>query len=311
MNANDLLDLFLAAQASQNHSARTIEWYRYEIQRFFTWLQTNSLHNGNWLQASVIERYLAASREGEKTTGIGKKPNGNEPATVAGHYRALRVFFGWLKERDYIDRSPMIDMKPPKVDKKQPKRAALAEFVRLLDSLPSDDWIGLRDQLIVNVLFLCGVRLGECAGLKAADFHLAEHVLAVDGKTGPRLVPLLPAVEKAFMAYLFVRPAWTDDHLFLAANGARHVKGVILPGGIYQMLRRHCRNARMRMLNPHSFRHGLAMMMLNERGADMSLVQKVLGHAQISTTAGFYAEWLTDGMVKDFTEKMRGLGSKP
>jgi integrase len=222
----------------------------------------------------------------------------------------LRVFFGWLKDRKYIDESPLADVKPPKVPKKQPKRAILSEFVRLLDSLPDDDWIGLRDRLIINVLFLCGVRLGECTRLRAVDFQTAQHTLAVDGKTGPRLVPLLPAVERAFMAYLFVRPAWSDDHLFLAANGAKQPKGVILPGGIYQMLRRHCQTAGMRMLNPHSFRHGLAMMLLNDRHADMSLVQKVLGHSQISTTAAFYAEWLTDGMVKEFTEKMRGLGPK-
>jgi site-specific recombinase XerD len=299
MNAHELLDLFLAAQASQNHSVRTIDWYRYEVGRFFAWLQTNNLHNGNWLHAAVIERYLADSRS-----------SGNQPATVAGHYRGLRVFFAWLVERHYIERSPLADVKPPKVPKKQPKRAVLSEFVRLLDSLPEDDWIGLRDRLIVNVLFLCGVRLGECTRLRAVDFQTAQHTLAVDGKTGPRLVPLVPAVERAFMAYLFARPGWKDDHLFLAADGARQPKGVILPGGIYQMLRRHCRTAGMRMLNPHSFRHGLAMLMLNERHADMSLVQKVLGHSQISTTAAFYAEWLTDGMVKEFVEKMRGLGPK-
>ena len=96
-------------------------------------------------------------------------------------------------------------------------------------------------------------RLGECARLKASDFRIAEHVLAVDGKTGPRLVPLLPTVEKAFMAYLFVRPSWSDDHLFLAADGSKHAKGVILPGGIYQMLRRRCRAPRCGCSTPTAF----------------------------------------------------------
>jgi integrase len=74
------------------------------------------------------------------------------------------------------------------------------------------------------------------------------------------------------------------------------------------MLRRRCQVAGLRMLNPHSFRHGLAMLMLNERGADMSLVQKVLGHSQISTTARHYAEWLTEGIQREFADKMRGVG---
>ena len=73
------------------------------------------------------------------------------------------------------------------------------------------------------------------------------------------------------------------------------------------MVRRRCKTAGLRVLNPHSFRHGLAMMLLN-KGGDMSLVQKVLGHSQISTTARFYAEWLNDGMAREFTEKMKGVG---
>jgi site-specific recombinase XerD len=61
------------------------------------------------------------------------------------------------------------------------------------------------------------------------------------------------------------------------------------------------------MLNPHSFRHGLAMYLLNA-GGDMSLVQKILGHAQITTTARHYAEWLTAGVVREYSERMHGVG---
>ena len=157
-------------------------------------------------------------------------------------------------------------------------------------------------------LFLCGIRRGELARLRTQDYRISEHLLYVDGKTGPRLVPMLPAVERSLVAYLFMRPAFPSDLLFLAADGAKEPRGPLLPGGIYQMLRRRCRAAGMRVLNPHSFRHGLAMMLLNERGADMSLVSKVLGHSQISTTSKHYAEWLTDGVRREFQAKMKGLG---
>ena len=73
------------------------------------------------------------------------------------------------------------------------------------------------------------------------------------------------------------------------------------------MVKRRCR-AGLRALNPHSFRHGLAIILLNRGGADMSLVQKILGHSQISAPARNYAEWLTDGMLREFTEKMKGVG---
>lgn len=298
MNVDELIDQFLAGHVSAGHSSRTVDWYRYELRRFFAWLVANQLHNGNWLKPAIIERYLAASRE-----------SGNQPATVAGHYRGLHGFFGWLVRRGFIETSPMADIAAPKVPRKRPKRAELAEFDLLVQSIPSERWIDLRDRLILHVLFLCGLRLAECARLQASDFRTSEHLLLVrEGKGGnDRLVPLLPAVERSFVAFLYVRPAWQTDVLLLGADGAGNARGPITPGGIRQMVRRRCLRAELRVLNPHSFRHGLAMHLLN-KGGDMSLVQKVLGHSQISTTARHYAEWATDGLSREFAEKMRGVG---
>jgi len=297
MDVEELLAMFLDSHASANHSLRTIDWYRCEVRRFFAWLRKENLQNGNWLRTEIIERYLAADRKLQRS-----------PFTVGGHHRALKGFFAWLVDRKFIDRSPLDGIPKPKTPDHEPRRVALEDYVILIDSIPSDDWIDLRDRLIVTTFFLCGIRRAECAGLKAADYRTNHHLLLVHGKGDKdRLVPLLPAVERALVAYLFARPHWDDPRLFLAANGAGNPKGVLLSGGIYQMLRRRSRAAGLRNLNPHAFRHGLAMYLLNE-GGDMSLVQKILGHSQISTTARHYAQWLTEGMMREFAEKMRGLG---
>ncbi|MFN8468236.1 MAG: tyrosine-type recombinase/integrase [Caldilineaceae bacterium] len=296
MDVQTLLTLFLAHHESAAHSHRTIEWYRYQIQRFFDWLVESKLQNSNWLQPEVIELYLASSRHA-----------GNESATVAGHYRALSAFFAWLVRRQYITQSPIKQVAPPKIAKKEPKRAVMVEYLALLDSIEGDSWIGLRDRLIIKTLFLCGVRRGECARLKQEDYRLPEHLLFVDGKTGPRLVPLLPAVEQAFVAYIYARPPWPTSHLFLSATGGGKPRRLITGPGLYQMVRRRCERAEVRPLNPHAFRHGLAMLMLNDRHADMSLVQRILGHSQITTTSRHYAEWQTDSMLREFTDKMGGL----
>jgi integrase/recombinase XerC len=307
MNVEDLLAMFLDSHASANHSLRTIDWYRSEINRFFAWLRSENLNNGNWLRAEIIERYLAADRK-EIDLPNGKRKRANSPFTIAGHYRALKGFFAWLADRKFIDVSPLEGIPKPKTPNREPRRVALEDYVVLLDSIPSGDWIDLRDRLIITTFFLCGIRRAECAGLKAADYRTHQHLLLVHGKGDKdRLVPLLPAVERSLVAYLFARPHWDDARLFLAANGAGNPNGVILSGGIYQMLRRRSRAAGLRNLNPHAFRHGLAMYLLNE-GGDMSLVQKILGHSQISTTARHYAQWLTEGMMREFAEKMRGLG---
>ncbi|MBE2240126.1 MAG: tyrosine-type recombinase/integrase [Caldilineaceae bacterium] len=297
MSALSLLALFCQSLAAQNRSRRTILWYEQEVRRFFDWLERSGLGGGNWLRAEVVEAYLAYCRD----------ERGNAPATVAGHYRALYGWFKWLAGREYIALSPMTTLRPPHVPDAEPRRTQVEEYAQLLDSIPSSTWVDARDRLIVTVLFLSGVRLGECARLQAADFRTHEHLLKVDGKTGPRLVPLLPAVERAFVAYLFARPASVEPRLFLAADGGKRAKGAIQEKGIYLMLRRRCQRAGLRMLNPHSFRHGLAMHLLNE-GGDASLVQKVLGHAQITTTMRHYADWVLDGLAREFSSKMKGLG---
>lgn len=296
MSVFDLLALFCQSLVAKNRSPRTVEWYRHEVKRFFDWLEKAGLHHGNWLAPDIIERYLADARAA-----------GNAPATVSGHYRALVGWFGWLVRRGYLESSPMAMIEAPHVPHREPKRTAIEEYIALLDSIPEGDWVNLRDRLIVQTLFLCGIRLGECTKLTAADYRTKEHLLRVDGKTGERVVPLQPAVERAFVAYVYERPASLSDRLFLAANGARQAGKPITEKGIYQMIRRHCQRAGIRNLNPHSFRHGLAMYLLNE-GGDMSFVQRVLGHAQIGTTARHYADWLTEGLQREFADKMRGLG---
>lgn len=295
MTVHQLLALYLQSLAAINRSERTILWYDEQVRRFLTWLESSGLHSGNWLKREIVEQYLASSRAA-----------GNQPATIAGHYRALRGFFAYLVERKYITVSPMDGMKPPHVPPKEPRRTQLDEYSVLLDSISPDSWIDSRDRLIVTTLFLCGVRLGECARLTADDYRTSTHLLHVNGKTGPRLVPLLPAVERAFIAYVFVRPE--TGHFFPGATGAGKPRTTLITEkGIYQMIRRRCRSAGVRHLNPHSFRHGLAMYLLNA-GGDMSLVQKILGHSQISTTARHYANWLTEGMVAEYQTRMRGVG---
>mgnify|MGYP001381370907 CR=1 FL=1 len=120
-------------------------------------------------------------------------------------------------------------------------------------------------------------------------------------------MPLLPVVCRSFVEYLYARPAWRDDSLMLSSDVQGCVRGVLLPNGLRLMLRRRCEAAGVRYLNPHSFRHGLAVYLLNN-GGDMSLVQRILGHSSIQTTALHYAEWVTEGLTKEFGNRMGRVG---
>lgn len=292
---------FLTYQLALNHSAGTVEWYRLQLHRYLNWLGDRPQTTAN------IRAYLAASRSGDEDAG--KK--GNSPATVAGHWRSLSSWYKFLHAEGHIDVNPMDGVMKPKVPRTEPRRAQLNEYLMLLESIERRTWLDARDRLVVTTLFLCGVRRSEAAKLVPADFRVNEHQLLVrQGKGGDdRSVPLLPAVERALVEYLFVRPPSTIPQLFLAANGHGSIgDSPLTPTGIYQMLRRRCREASLRTLNPHSFRHGLAMYLLNETGADMSLVQRILGHAQIATTMRFYAQWLDNGVLREYSERMKIIG---
>lgn len=284
----DGLNKFLLARASL--APRTLEWYDSSISLFMRWIDAN---HANWRDTEVIERFLADER-----LRVG-------PHTLAGRYRALKVFYGWLAARRYLRRSPMIDVRAPKLPKRAPRRAALAEYDQLLAAIPTATWIDLRDRLAISILFLCGLRASEVVRLEVVDFDLMERLLHVRaGKGGDRLIPVLPAVECAFEAYMARRPAWPSNEIFLSADGGdRQPMGVLGRNGLWQMLQRRCVAAGVRHLNPHSFRHGLAVYLLNS-GGDMSLVQKILGHASIGTTATHYAQWQTSGLKEQFTRLM-------
>lgn len=285
---------FLTYQLALGNSERTAEWYRYQVNRYLNWLGDRPHTTAN------IRLYLADSRRA-----------GNRPATVAGHWRALRGWFIFLTAEGFIDANPMAGVPEPKVPESEPHRANLGEYQQLLDSIERDTWLDVRDRLVITTLFLCAVRRSEAAGLYVSDFRVDVHQLFVRrGKGGgDRRVPLLPAVECALVEYLFVRPVTDVPELFISADGhGRPERRAMSSSAIYQMLRRRCREAGLRTLNPHSFRHGLAMHLLNNAGADVSLVQKILGHSQIATTMRHYARWLDEGALREYTEKMGKVG---
>lgn len=288
------LERFLIARASL--SKRTLEFYKDNLQRYAGWIQAAGCAGDDWLNPEVIEEFLAD--EGRR---VG-------PHTVHGRYRALSAFYGWLRKRRYIPTNPMIDIDAPRTPKQAPRRARASEVTQLLDSIAGDTWIDARDRLAIRLLFFCGLRVSECAALELTDFDLEEKLLHVRATTTKanrdRFVPLLGPVVEAFNGYLVVRPAWPTDKVFLSADGGyRQPMGTLTRFGIWQLLRRRCKAAGVRDLNPHAFRHGLAMYLLNQ-GGDMSLVQRILGHSRITTTSESYASWETEAMAREFARHM-------
>lgn len=304
MDASSLLARFLVAKTAAGLSPHTLAWYRLEISAFLRFPQPSD----DLPSPETIDAYLAHRR------GPNNGRPGNQPATVAGHHRALSSFFSWLVQRRVITaaENPMPLVAKPRVPKKEPRQVGIADFERLVRSLPRATWVDYRDRLAIVTLFLTAVRVAELVGLSIDDYDFAESTLLVRrGKGGDaRRVPMLPVIKVEFAAYMMTRPAWPGREVFLAADGATlGVSNALTISGFRQMLKRRCARAGVDYLNPHAFRHGLAMYLLNDKGAEMSLIQRILGHKMLQTTAAIYARWRDDGVAMRYMAIMREEGA--
>lgn len=289
MELLDLIHGFLDARRAEGLSAATIQWYADHLSVYYRWLAGQAAPD-------ILARQTIAAYYAHRTAQVA-------PETVDGDHRTLRIFYRWLVSEGHITASPVDAIKRQPAKRKIQRRAELDEFRQLIDSIAPTTWVDLRDRLLIHLLFLCGLRVGEAIGCNAAAFDVRTKLVTVTGKTGARLVPLLPPVVESFVAYVYARPPAEASALFLSARGDLSPRGVLTANGVRQMLRRRCQAAGVDYINPHAFRHGLAMYLLN-KGGDMSLVQRVLGHSRITTTAEHYARWLTDDLSREFAERM-------
>lgn len=298
MQFPEALEAFLVSRRAKLLAVRTLEWYEDMLLVYGEFLKTRNLESVE-VAPGIIQIYLA--QDAARLA----------PATIHARWRSLSSLYNWLFDMELIAKNPMKKVGEPKVPKRQPKTAKLEEYLTLLESIPSTNWIGCRDRLAVQTLFLTGVRVSGLLGLQREDYDLNQQVLRVRNKGGDdMLIPLLPPVIDAFVQFIFVRPAWTNDRLFLSDDSHGNVRGELTVSGFQQRLIYLCRKAGIRHLNPHSFRHGLATYLLNSKGADMSLIQRILGHKKMSTTSEIYAGWNIDGVSRQYVNLMGDTGSQ-
>jgi len=212
------------------------------------------------------------------------------PATVARALVAVRSFHRFCLAEGHAQGDPTEDVGAPRVPQGVPKALALEEVERLLDGIEGDEPSAIRDRAIVETLYATGVRISELVGLDLDALDLESGFLRVLGKGNrERMVPVGSTARTALADYLDRgRPGLAParfarrgdiDAVFLNARGGRLTRQ-----GCWMIIRRHGRRAGLAdRLTPHVLRHSCATHML-DRGADLRVVQELLGHARISTT---------------------------
>jgi len=250
-------------------SPNTVASYCHDVEGFLEWCQIEP----RAVTTADIEAYL-----GKVTAdGLSKR-------STARLLSSLRSFFSWCVEEGEITDNPCDRVDAPKLGQYLPAVLSVKEVEAILESVDLKAPFGKRNRAILEVLYGCGLRVSEAANLRISHIHLDEGFVDVIGKGNKqRLVPLGEIAADSIRAYLEDRPvpasAAYDDYLFLNRFGKpisrvslfKLVKDQAMAAGVQKEI------------SPHTFRHSFATHLI-ENGADLRIVQEMLGHESILTT---------------------------
>ena len=210
---------------------------------------------------------------------------GDSVNSIRRSLSALRRYCQWLRRQGLLRGDPLASLVSPRPPRRLPVVLSRQQVEQLLTAPDPETQLGLRDKAILEVLYASGLRVSELAGLRLSDLNLRQGVLRVTGKGGKdRLAPLGDPATEALSRWLDAgRPKWSgagsDDAVFITSRGSGMSRQAI-----WLRIRHY---ARLRGLpdsiSPHKLRHSFATNML-DLGADLRVVQLLLGHADLSTT---------------------------
>ncbi len=260
-------------------SAHTIRNYRSDIAHFLNWLdQTDRAHHTDrtlrHLTRAEYRGYLAALQE-----------DGLAPASIRRRASTLRSFTRHLKQAGVLDRDPLELAATPRGDARLPTILSPQQIDALLDAVDTSTPTGLRDRAILETLYGAGLRVSELTGMRIIDYDADSNAFVVRGKGDKQRVALLGAAARRWLnRYLHVgRPPLVSDRsaswLWLNRFGGR-----LSTRAVQITVRRYADRAGLPSdVHPHLLRHSFATHML-DGGADVRVVQELLGHASVSTT---------------------------
>ena len=200
-------------------------------------------------------------------------------ATIARKLAAIRSCFRFLARRGMLEVNPARQVRSPRLGRRLPSVLPKDEATQLLDAAPEPTVAGARDRALLELLYASGLRVAEGCGLDVDDVDLARRTVRVLGKGDKeRVVPVGDTALEALDAYLELRGRERGP-LFLNARGGR-----LTPRSAHRIVGRRARRAGIgQRVTPHTLRHSFATHMLGE-GADLRLIQELLGHRRLSTT---------------------------
>ena len=262
---------FAATLRAQNQSPATVRAYAGDLDRFVTWARGQGVVEPAGVQTKTLRRYLTYMTD-----------KGDQRSSIIRRRASLRSYFAWLVERGQLAESPAQRLSAPKAHSALPKIVVREQLDHLLDEdWGEDEWATL-DRAVCEVLYGAGLRVSELCGLDLASVHFEDGLLRVMGKgRKERLVPLHRRGLEALR--LWIEDAREDvmtresppEALFFNRRGSR-----LGPRDVRRILDNRVARGH---VHPHALRHTYATHLV-EGGADLRVVQELLGHQSLTTT---------------------------
>jgi len=281
MPVEKLISVFIEALGTEKgFSENTCRGYRNDLEQFLQYLEENNPRQGN--DPVVLDRVDGITIRGY----LGSLHKRNKKTTIARKLSALRSFFHFLVKRGVTEENPAESILTPKQDKTIPAYLSVDDMFRLLDSIHTSRLLDLRNRAIFETLYSCGIRVSELVGLNTADVDFRQTLIRVLGKGArERIVPIGKNALLAISNYRQVLASNcgisedVNGPLFLNKNKGRLSARSV--ARILDKLVTAC--GLLTPVSPHTLRHTFATHML-DAGADLRVVQELLGHKSLSTT---------------------------
>jgi integrase/recombinase XerD len=259
----------------RNLSENSISAYQTDLQRYLTYLNVQEVNRLPQIKEKHIRKLLQTLSE-----------IGLSPTSLARNLSSIRSFHRFLISEDLLSSDPSHHIQGPKISRHLPSVLTFDEIEQICSRIASDNYLGIRDRAMIELLYASGLRISELLLLPVGEIYFQEGFVRILGKgSKERLVPTSDRALNWIRRYLDLSRPLLDKYnrsegiIFLSVRGKAMSRM-----GLWKIIQHYVRESAIKKkIHPHTFRHSFATHLL-EGGADLRAVQEMLGHADISTT---------------------------
>ena len=257
----------------RGYSPNTVEAYEMDLDKLRAYTAEHSLDyvhlDFEGLEAFIFEQFKTIHSE----------------ATQARVLAGIHAWYRFLLYKDYIEQDPSELLEGPRKSKHLPTVLSLDEVNRMMAAIDLSTNEGHRNRAMMEMLYGSGLRVSELVGLQLSKIYLNEHYMLIEGKgSKQRLVPISPVAEEWFGYWLQERATWDVKPEFRDIAFVNRYGRPLTRAMVFTIVRRLCEEAGItKTVSPHTLRHSFATHLL-QNGADLRVIQQLLGHEDLATT---------------------------